>query len=66
MFVSAGSIRRQATSPCSSTDSTEPRSLNSATRVVSVGSTGGPTSPSRARASALLVERTNASSTEPW
>ncbi len=60
MFVSAGSISRQATSPCASAASTDPISLNSATRVVWAGSTIGPTLPSREPSSV-----TNASSTEP-
>ena len=66
MFVSAGSISTQATSPCESASSTEPRSLNSATRVVSAGSTIGPTLPSRARSRPPASSVTKASSTLPW
>ena len=66
MFVSAGSISRHATSSYSSTRSSESTSLNSATLVVSVGSSAGPTSPARARERPCSSRTTNDSSTEPW
>ena len=61
MFVSAGSASTQATSPCASAASSAGRSLNSTTRVVSEGFTGGPrlplrgpTTPSRERRERLV------------
>ncbi len=48
MLVSAGSISTAATSPWASSRSSAPASLNSATRLVSRGSTGGPTLSARA------------------
>ena len=49
MLVSAGSTSAQATSPSPSSRSSASRSLISTIRVVSTGSTGGPTLPSRDR-----------------
>ncbi len=46
-FVSAGSVRTSATSPWESSRSRAARSLNSTTRVVSAGLTGGPRLPRR-------------------
>jgi hypothetical protein len=66
MLVSAGSISRQATSPWANASSTEPISLNSATRVVVAGSTAGPTLPSRERTTPSSPSVTNVSSTDPW
>ena len=66
MFVIAGSASTQATSPSASAASSAPRSLNSIARVVSAGSTGGPTLPSRAWVRPSSPATANASSTEPW
>ena len=65
MLVSAGSTSTQATSPWASSRSSASRSLISTTRVVSAGSTGGPTLPSRGttRPSTSVV---TVSSTLPW
>jgi hypothetical protein len=65
MLVSAGSIRRQATSPSANAASTDGRSLNSATLVVRVGSTIGPTFPSR-ECGTPASSVTKLSSTVPW
>ena len=47
MFVIAGSASTQATSPCRSAAVSAGTSLNSTTRVVSAGFTGGPMFPAR-------------------
>ena len=65
MLVSAGSVSTAATSPWASSRSSASVSLNSTTRVVTAGSTGGPTLPSRDRGPSG-VETTNVSSTAPW
>ena len=57
MFVSAGSVRTSATSPVASSRSSASTSLNSTTRVVTAGSTGGPRLPLRARTIAVRAER---------
>jgi hypothetical protein len=49
MLVMAGSISTAATSPWASSRSSAAKSLNSATRVVSVTSTGAPVLPGRLR-----------------
>ena len=66
MFVSAGSMTRTATSPCARPASTEAMSLNSATRVVWLTGTAGPTFPPRGRVSPSSPMITNVSSTDPW
>ena len=66
MLVIAGSASTQATSPSESAARSASRSLNSIARVVSAGSTGGPTLPSRAWVTPSASPIANASSTEPW
>jgi len=65
MLVSAGSISTTATSPAASSRSSAARSLNSTTRVVSVGSTGAPTLPGR-DCGPSGPSTMNDSSTLPW
>jgi hypothetical protein len=65
MFVSAGSMSTAATSRCASSRSSAAVSLNSTTRVVTDGSTGAPTFPSRERGPSG-VAMMNVSSTLPW
>ncbi len=66
MLVRAGSVSTQATSPSPSARSSAAGSLNSTTRVVVAGSTGGPTFPSRGPALPSGRSVMNASSTVPW
>ena len=66
MLVSAGSMMSTATSPCASARSTEAMSLNSATRVVWLTGTAGPTLPPRGAVPPSAPVMTKVSSTDPW
>jgi hypothetical protein len=66
MLVRAGSISTAATSPCASWRSSPARSLNSATRLVIVTSTGSPTLPGRETPSPSGPTTISDSSTLPW
>ena len=65
MFVMAGSASTQATDRSASAAASPGTSLNSATTVVSAGSTGGPTLPARATVPPSGPRTAKASSTDP-
>jgi hypothetical protein len=65
MLVSAGSASTQATSPWASASSSASTSLNSTTRVVSFGSTGGPDVADAGAGTPSSIVMI-VSSTEPW
>jgi len=66
MLVMAGSASTQATSPVASSLSRASRSLNSTTRVVTAGFTGGPMLPGRGPTRPSGPSVAKVSSTVPW
>jgi hypothetical protein len=66
MFVKAGSASTQATSSFASSRSSASTSLNSTTRVVADGCTGGPTLPGLGTTAPPSSRVAIVSSTEPW